>query len=43
MVIRSTIKFGDGSEVMIEGFDTVLFEDKTGEHLPLMGCTLSRG
>ncbi|XP_066342303.1 uncharacterized protein [Miscanthus floridulus] len=31
------VKFGDGSEVAIEGSGTVLFEGKTGEHLPLMG------
>jgi hypothetical protein len=35
--IRGTVKFGDGSEVTIEGSGTVLFEGKTGEHLPLTG------
>jgi hypothetical protein len=35
--IRSTVKFGDGLEVAIEGSSTVLFEGKTGEHLPLTG------
>jgi hypothetical protein len=35
--IRGTIKFGDGSEVAIEGSGTLLFEGKTGEHLPLTG------
>jgi transposase InsO family protein len=35
--IRGTVKFGDGSEVAIEGSGTVLFEGKTGEHLPLTG------
>ena len=37
MAICGTIKFGDGSEVTIEGSGTVLFEGKTGEHLLLMG------
>ena len=37
MAIRGTIKFGDGLEVTIEGSGTVLFEGKTGEHLPLTG------
>jgi hypothetical protein len=36
-VICGTVKFGDGSEVVIEGSDTVLFVGKTGEHLPLIG------
>ena len=35
--IRGSVRFGDGSEVEIEGAGTVLFEGKTGEHLPLMG------
>jgi hypothetical protein len=35
--IRGTVKFGDGSEVAIEGSGTVLFEGKTGEHHPLTG------
>jgi hypothetical protein len=35
--ISDSIKFGDGSEVAIEGSGTVLFEGKTGEHIPLMG------
>jgi hypothetical protein len=35
--IRGTVKFGDGSEVAIEGSGMVLFEGKTGEHLPLTG------
>jgi hypothetical protein len=34
-MIRGTVKFGDGSEVAIEGSGTVLFEAKTSEHLPL--------
>jgi hypothetical protein len=33
--ICGTAKFDDGSEVAIEGSGTVLFEGKTGEHLPL--------
>jgi hypothetical protein len=33
--ICGTVKFGDGSEVAIEGSDTILFEAKIGEHLPL--------
>jgi len=37
MAICGTVKFGDGSEVTIEGSGTVLFEGKTGEHLPLTG------
>jgi hypothetical protein len=37
MTIRGTFKFGDGSEVAIEGSNTVLFEAKTREHLPLTG------
>lgn len=35
--IRGTVRFGDGSEVEIHGSGTVLFEGKTGEHLPLTG------
>jgi len=35
--VRGFVKFGDGSEVAIEGSGTVLFEGKTGEHLPLTG------
>jgi transposase InsO family protein len=35
--VVGTVKFGDMSEVAIEGSSTVLFEAKTGEHLPLMG------
>jgi hypothetical protein len=35
--IRGTVRFGDGSEVAIEGSGTVLFEGKTGEHLLLTG------
>ena len=35
--IRGTVRFGDGSEVEIQGSGTVLFEGKTGEHLPLTG------
>jgi hypothetical protein len=34
---RDSVKFGDGSKVVIEGSGTVLFEGKTGEHIPLMG------
>jgi hypothetical protein len=34
-MICGTVKFGDGSEVAIEGSDTVLFEAKTSEHLLL--------
>ena len=37
MTIHSTVKFGDGSKVTIKGSNTVLFEGKTGEHLPLTG------
>jgi hypothetical protein len=37
MAVRDFVKFGDGSEVAIEGSGTVLFEGKTGEHLPLTG------
>jgi hypothetical protein len=40
--IRGTVRFGDGSVVEIQGTGTVLFEGKTGEHLPLTGCTTSR-
>jgi hypothetical protein len=36
-VICGTVKFGDDSEVAIEGSGTILFEAKTGEHLPLTG------
>ena len=35
--VHGSVKFGDGSEVTIEGAGTVLFEGKTGEHLPLTG------
>jgi hypothetical protein len=35
--ICGSVKFSDGSEVAIEGSDTVLFEGKTGEHIPLTG------
>jgi len=35
--IHGSVRFGDGSEVEIEGAGTVLFEGKTGEHLPLTG------
>jgi hypothetical protein len=35
--IRGPVKFDDGSEVAIEGSGMVLFEGKTGEHLPLTG------
>jgi hypothetical protein len=35
--IRGFVKFGDGSEVQIEGSGTVPFEGKTGEHIPLTG------
>jgi transposase InsO family protein len=35
--IRGTVRFGDGSEVEIHGSGTILFEGKTGEHLPLTG------
>jgi hypothetical protein len=34
---RDSVKFSDGSKVVIEGSGTVLFEGKTGEHIPLMG------
>jgi transposase InsO family protein len=33
--IRGSARFGDGSEVEITGSGTVLFEAKTGEHIPL--------
>ena len=36
-MICGTVKFGDSSEVTIEGSGIVLFKGKTGEHLPLMG------
>jgi hypothetical protein len=35
--IHATVKFGDGLEVAIKGLSTMLFEGKTGEHLPLTG------
>jgi hypothetical protein len=35
--IRGSVKFGDGSKVTIEGSGTMLFEGKTGKHLPLTG------
>jgi hypothetical protein len=37
MEIHNTIKIGDGLDITIEGFDTVLFMGKTGEYLTLMG------
>lgn len=37
MAIHDTVKFGDDSKVAIEGSNTVLFEGKTNEHLPLTG------
>jgi hypothetical protein len=38
--ICGSVKFGDGSEVAIEGSGTVLFEGKTDEHIPLTGGVL---
>ncbi|WVZ50249.1 LOW QUALITY PROTEIN: hypothetical protein U9M48_001523 [Paspalum notatum var. saurae] len=35
--IHGSIKFGDGSEVAIEGSDTVVFQGRHGEHTPLTG------
>jgi hypothetical protein len=35
--VSGVVRFGDGSEVAIEGAGSVLFEGKTGEHLPLTG------
>jgi hypothetical protein len=34
--IHHIVKFGDGSEVTIEGSNTVVLKGKMGEHLPLM-------
>jgi hypothetical protein len=35
--IHGSVKFGDGLQVQIEGVGTMLFEGKTGEHIPLTG------
>lgn len=35
-MIHDNIKFSDGLEVVIEGFNTMLFKGKTDEHLSLM-------
>jgi hypothetical protein len=35
--IGGSVRFGDDSRVPIEGFGTVLFEGKTGQHIPLTG------
>ncbi|KAF8690661.1 hypothetical protein HU200_041034 [Digitaria exilis] len=35
LTICGTVKFGDDSEVAIEGTGTILFEGKNGEHIPL--------